>query len=153
MEGINEIRPPLPQGCKLWALAFRENLPRACSTTVRVNIHLSVCQSVSLSICLSLKVYSFIIPLSLSLSPSFHPPPPHPPPSVKVDWMTTRYVILFTSCKTLKYRNRQIRWQCCANRNSQIRWQCCANRNSQIRWQCYANRMTKSNVSVVPTVN
>ena len=41
--------------------------------------------------------------------------------------MSTRYVILFTSCKTLKYRNSQIKWQCCAKRNGQIKCQCCAN--------------------------
>ena len=107
------------------------------STCKYTSLCLSVSQSVYLSVSQSLFIH--YLSLSLSLSLSLLPPPP-PPHSVKVDWMTTRYVILFTSYKTLKYRNRQIRWQCCANRNSQIRWQCCANRNSQIRWQCYANR-------------
>ena len=113
------------------------------STCKYTSLCLSVCQSVSLSICLSVSQILFIHYLSLS-----------PSPPVKVEWMTTRYVILFTSCKTLKCRNRQIRWQWCANRNSQIRWQCCANRNlAKSDGSVMPTEMTKSNVSVVPTVN
>ena len=101
------------------------------STCKYTSLCLSVCQSVCLSICLSVSQSLFIHYLSLS-----------PSPPVKVEWMTTRYVILFTSCKTLKCRNRQIRWQCCANRNL-----------AKSDGSVMPTEMTKSNVSVVPTVN
>ena len=102
------------------------------STCKYTSLCLSVSQSVYMSVSQSLFIHY------LSPSPSLLPPPSLSL-CVKVDWMPTRYVILFTSCKTLKYTNRQIRWQCCANRNSQIRWQCCANRNDQIKCKLCAN--------------